>query len=145
MEIVPTSYSKNLMRYWRRRRYQRLSRSNNIKRKMNVARLGDQGTRSSTITTRRRRSWRIRRCLTTKLSVLKVVSPARLLAKFHAYYVEMMVGLAGNVAKPNRIFAGKSVAKDKEISVVSSGTEGRLVDSKLLLEIYKRLVLGLCI
>lgn len=137
MEIVPTSYLESLKRYWRRRRYQKLSvNSNNIKRKMKVARLGDHGTRT---TTHRRRACRIRRSLTTKLSALKVVSPTKLLALFHESYVEMMISLAGNVAKPNRVLAGKRVAKDKQISMVSNGTEERLVDSKLLLEIYKRL------
>ncbi|KAF3431937.1 hypothetical protein FNV43_RR26673 [Rhamnella rubrinervis] len=101
---------------------------------MKVARLGDRGTRNASHG--RRRAWRIRRCLMTKL---RAVSPTKLLAKFHESYVEMMISLAGNVGKPNRVLAGKRVAKDKQISMVSNGTEEHLVDSKLLLDTYKRL------
>lgn len=121
MEMVSTSYYENTKRYWRRRRYQRLSGSNNIKRKVKVERLGDKETRGLC------RSWKIR-----KLRVSKLV------AKFHDYYVDMMIGLAGNVAKSNRVgIAGKRVvAKDQQVSVVSCGEE---VDSRLVLEIYKRL------
>ncbi|XP_015876716.3 uncharacterized protein LOC107413318 [Ziziphus jujuba] len=130
MEIVSPSYYENLKRYWRRRRYQRLSGSNKIKRKLKVERLGDKETHS-----RRRCSWKIRAL--PKLRVLKLVSPAKLLAKFHDSYVDMMIGLAGNVATSNRVgFARKRVvAKDQQISVVSCGEE---VDSRLVLEIYKR-------
>ncbi|KAH7516459.1 hypothetical protein FEM48_Zijuj10G0137400 [Ziziphus jujuba var. spinosa] len=112
------------------RRYQRLSGSNKIKRKLKVERLGDNETHS-----RRRCSWKIRAL--PKLRVLKLVSPAKLLAKFHDSYVDMMIGLAGNVATSKRVgFAGKRVvAKDQQISVVSCGEE---VDSRLVLEIYKR-------
>lgn len=129
MEIVPTTYFDNLKRYWRRRRYRKLSGSNTIKkRKMKYTRLGD-GTSP-------KRSWKIR---TFRKLRLRLVSPLKLLAKFHEAYVDMMIGLAGNVAKTNRVgmFAGKKVARENQISMVSSGEE--LVDSKLVLEIYKRL------
>lgn len=95
---------------------------------MKYTRLGD-GTSP-------KRSWKIR---TFRKLRLRLVSPLKLLAKFHEAYVDMMIGLAGNVAKTNRVgmFAGKKVARENQISMVSSGEE--LVDSKLVLEIYKRL------
>ncbi len=105
------------MRYWRRRRYQRLKGANNNKRKLKITRLG--GTA--------RRIWRVRR--TPKLTLIKVVSlsPIKLLAKFHAAYVNMMIRLVSNVKNPK---------DDRQISVVSSGEE---VDGRFVLEIYKRI------
>ncbi|KAH7516461.1 uncharacterized protein LOC107413320 [Ziziphus jujuba] len=134
MEIFEsqTTYFDNLKRYWRRRKYRKLSGSRTIKRKMKYARLGD-GTSPSPSP---RRSWKIR---TFPKLRLRLVSPLKLFAKFHEAYVDMMIGLAGNVAKSSRlgIFSGKKVASEKHISMVSSGEE--LVDSKLVLEIYNRL------
>ncbi|GMN73866.1 hypothetical protein TIFTF001_053757 [Ficus carica] len=70
----------------------------------------------------------------------RLFSPLKALAKFHDTYVNMMVRLAGNVAHKSSgagAFAGKKVAKSKQMLVVSSGEE--LVDSKFVLEIYKGL------
>ena len=130
MEIVPSSYHDNLKRYWRRRKYQRLNV--NSKKKMRVARLGGGATGSSSPT----RFFKIR-----KLRLIKFVSPIRLLAKFHGAYVDMMVRMAGNVGGARRVAGGsKKVAKiqDQIVSVAASYGE-EAVDTRLVLEIYKRL------
>lgn len=128
--IVPISYLEHLKRYWRRRRYQRLALSGaNKKRKLQVTRLGDKGKIF--------RHWKLR--VVPKLR-LKFVSPLKILARFHDSYVDLMVRLASNVAKftNNGVLAGKSkVAKEKQISFVYNG--GEEIDSKFVLELYKRI------
>ena len=129
---------ENLKRYWRRRKYQRLHGSNhNNKRKLRIIRLGDHGTSSSR---RQCKAMRDSDKPRSPICLRRLFSPLKALAKFHDTYVNMMVRLAGNVAHKSSgagAFAGKKVAKSKQISVVSSGEE--LVDSKLVLDIYKRL------
>ncbi|KAM5567810.1 hypothetical protein ABKV19_015735 [Rosa sericea] len=130
MEIVPSTYYDNLKRYWRRRRYQRLNVDS--KKKMRVARLGGGATGSTSPT----RFFKIR-----KLRSIKFVSPITLLAKFHGAYVDMMVRMAGNVGGARRVAGGsKKVAKaeDQIVSVAASCGE-EAVDTRLVLEIYKRL------
>ncbi|XP_041011499.1 uncharacterized protein LOC121255302 [Juglans microcarpa x Juglans regia] len=116
MEIVnPSAYYDKLKRYWRRRRYQRLNGENySNKRKLKITRLGGSG---------RRRQWRIRS--SPKLRLSFIVSPIKLLAKFHDSYVNMMLRLAGNVGKSNSVdlFGGKRVPKGRQISLVSGGEE----------------------
>lgn len=128
MEISPISYFENLKRYWRRRRYQKLSGANIKKRKLQVTRLGDG---------KLCRHSKPRRTM-PKLK-LRIVSPLHILSKFHDSYVEMTKGLASSVIKSANnggVLAGKKVAKEKQITLVSCGEE---VDSRLVLEIYKRL------
>ena len=135
MEIVPTTYYENLKRYLRRRKYQRMYASNHSgdKRNLKITRLGVGGTVSP------RRRWKIPR--KPKLICLKrIFSPIKLVAKFHETYVDVMNRMAGSVAHKSSgagPFAGTKVAKTEQISMVSCGDE--LVDSKLVLEIYKRL------
>ncbi|KAF5745238.1 hypothetical protein HS088_TW07G00821 [Tripterygium wilfordii] len=119
----------NLKRYWRRRQYQRLF---NNKRNIKVVRLGGgEGGGGSANGGRRRRI----RILIPRLR-LKFLSPIKLLAKFHDAYVAMMVRLAIN-ANNAKLFAGKKVARtSQQVSMVASGEQ---VDTKLVLEIYKRL------
>ncbi|KAB1205614.1 hypothetical protein CJ030_MR7G017786 [Morella rubra] len=129
MEIVPSAYYQSLKRYWRRRRYKRLNGANSNKRKLKIARLG-AGTA--------RRLWRMR--ATPKISRNIILSPIKLLAKFHDAYVDVMIRLAtGNGGRSNDVglFGEKRVAKGPQISTVSSGEE---VDGRLVLEIYKRIV-----
>ncbi|XP_062109454.1 uncharacterized protein LOC133820905 [Humulus lupulus] len=140
MEIVPATYYENLKKYWRKRKYQRLhGGSNQSKRKLLITRLGDGGGS-------RRRQWKMRSCkpkLTMMVGLRRVLSPAKLLAKFHETYVDLMIRLAGNVASKSTgagAFSGKKVAKTKQVAMASSGGgDGDLVDGRLLLEIYKRL------
>ncbi|KAE9450950.1 hypothetical protein C3L33_17119, partial [Rhododendron williamsianum] len=75
MDMIPATYLDNLKRYWRRRKYQRLDDN---KKRMKVARLGNN----------QRRGWKLR--LARKLK-FKVVLPVKLLTKFHSAYINMMV------------------------------------------------------
>ncbi|PRQ40271.1 hypothetical protein RchiOBHm_Chr4g0434241 [Rosa chinensis] len=129
MEIAPSSYYTNLKRYWRRRRYQRLSVDN--KKKLRVQRLGGGPNGTSPP----RRFFKIR-----KLRFLKFVSPINLLAKVHGAYVDMMVMMAGNVGGARRIAGGsKKVAKAQDQISVAATCGEQAVDTRLVLEIYKRL------
>ncbi|KAK9934680.1 hypothetical protein M0R45_021815 [Rubus argutus] len=129
MEMVPTTCYENLKRYWRRRRYQRLNVDN--RKKMRVARLGG-GANGNTSPSR---FFKIR-----KLRLIKFVSPMKLLAKFHGAYVDMMVRMAGNVGGARRIAGGsKKVAKAQDQISVAASCGDVAVDTRLVLEIYKRL------
>ncbi|XP_050374787.1 uncharacterized protein LOC126792404 [Argentina anserina] len=131
MEIAPSNCYDNLKRYWRRRRYQRLHGDN--KKKMRVVRLGG-GPNGSTSPPRR--SWRLR--TTAKLRLIKCFSPINLFTKLHGAYVDMMVRTAGNVGGARRIAGGsKKVAKARD--QISMATSEEAVDTRLVLEIYKRL------
>ncbi|KAM0961281.1 hypothetical protein ACFX13_021003 [Malus domestica] len=127
MEIDPTTYYDNLKRYWRRRRYQRMN--GETRKKMRVTRLGGGAKGSNSP----RRSWKLK----TKLRFLKFVSPIKLLAKLHNGYVDMMIRMAGKAGGVGRIAAKKIAKPQDQISMASCGDE--LVDSRLVLEIYKRL------
>lgn len=130
MEIAPSSYYTNVKRYWRRRKYQKLSVDN--KKKMRVQRLGGGPNGTSPP----RRFFKIR-----KLRFLKfVTSPINLLAKIHGAYVDMMVKMAGNVGGARRIAGGsKKVAKAQDQIAVAATCGEQAVDTRLVLEIYKRL------
>ncbi|XP_050374786.1 uncharacterized protein LOC126792403 [Argentina anserina] len=129
MEIAPSSYYTNLKRYWRRRRYQKLSVDN--KKKLRVQRLGGGPNGTSPP----RRFFKIR-----KLRFLKFVSPISLLAKAHGAYVDMMVKMAGNVGGARRMAGGsKKVAKPQDQISVAATCGEQAVDTRLVLEIYKRL------
>lgn len=125
MEISPATCFDNLKRYWRRR-YQRLTGASatNNRRKLRIVRLGGDNHRKIRLIPKRR---------------LKIVSPIKLLAKFHDAYVDTMIGFASNVGKVNKVRAlgGKRIAKSSQVLMVSS--TGEEVDSKSVLEIYKRL------
>lgn len=100
---------------------------------MRVVRLGG-GANGSTSPSR----FKIR-----KLRLIKFVSPLKLLTKLHGAYVDMMVRMAGNVGGARRIAGGsKKVAKAQDqISVAASCGEVS-VDTRLVLEIYKRLAVS---
>ncbi|KAM7275788.1 hypothetical protein ACFE04_017654 [Oxalis oulophora] len=118
MEIMPS-------RYWRRRNYQRLDGSNNRK-KLKIARLGGKN---------------FRKFPNSKI-IRTLVSPIKLLAKVHDAYVKMMIRLANKVANMSKNggpLKSKSVARAKHISVITL-RGGDQVDSRILLEIYKKLV-----
>ncbi|RVX12722.1 hypothetical protein CK203_011727 [Vitis vinifera] len=126
MEISPATCYENLKRYWRRRRrrYQRRTGATTNKRKLRVVRLGGVNHR------------KIR--LIPKLR-LKIFSPIKLLAKFHDAYVDMMIAFACNVGKINKVWAlgDERIAKSSQVLMVSTTCEE--VDSRMVLEIYKRL------
>ncbi|KAF8040320.1 hypothetical protein BT93_B2529 [Corymbia citriodora subsp. variegata] len=133
MEMVrPTAYYESLKRYWRRRRYQKLSGSPAKRSKLRVLRLGGSSSR---------RHWKVRTVpkLQWKMTAASL-SPMKLLAKFHNGYIDMMIGLACNVVKSSSsagIFRGKRVTKESQkVCVVSTGEE---VDGRLVMEVYKKL------
>ncbi|KAA8532641.1 hypothetical protein F0562_032543 [Nyssa sinensis] len=112
MDILPSSaYFENIKRYWRRRKYRRLEDDN--KKKLKMTRLGNK----------KRRVWKIR--LAPKLR-FRVVSPIKVLAKFHDAYIDMMIGLAGNNVG---LFGGKRVPKGRPPMISSSDevVDGRMV------------------
>ncbi|KAA8529103.1 hypothetical protein F0562_034098 [Nyssa sinensis] len=121
MDILPGAYFENIKRYWRRRKYQRLDDSN--RKKMKITRLGN----------RNRKVCKIR--LVPKLR-FKIVSPIKLLAKFHDGYINMMIGLVGN--KKASLLGEKRVPKGGPVPIVSASDE--IVDCRMVMEIYKRLV-----
>ncbi|KAH7841796.1 hypothetical protein Vadar_034459 [Vaccinium darrowii] len=121
MDIVPATYLDDLKRYWRRRKYQRLDDN---KKRLKVARLGNN----------QRRGWKVR--LVRKLK-FKVVLPVKLVTKFHAAYVNMMVRLVGD--KETGIFKEKKIPKSGPVPMVASGSN-EIVDGRMVMEIYKRLV-----
>lgn len=130
MAILSFAYYESLKRYWSRKKYQRISGAGHCKKKLKVVRLGGAAATP--------RLYRIR--TTPKQRPLKLVWPIKLLAKFHDAYAGMMIRLANKIANSNSdggVFRGKNVAKAGQVSVVSSGEE---IDSKLVVEIYKRIV-----
>ncbi|KAF5197389.1 hypothetical protein FRX31_013026 [Thalictrum thalictroides] len=121
----------SLKGFWRRRQYQRLEIYGTSKKNMNVARLGGK----------RKSFWRIRAIPKLKLK-FKIVSPIKLLAKLRDAYINMMLGLAGNVGSLNgdAFFGGKRIPKARKpsSSKISSKQAGEF-ESKLIFEIYKAL------
>ena len=88
MEIVPSAYYESLKRYWRRRRYQRLTNGGkNNRGKLKTERLGG---RTGTLTSNGMEF------------NTNSVSPIKLLTKFRDAYVDMMIRLASNVGNPNK-------------------------------------------
>ncbi|KAL7240334.1 hypothetical protein ACSBR2_006063 [Camellia fascicularis] len=116
MDIVPATYVENIKRYLRRRKYQRLD---NTKKRLKTTRLGSKT---------RHWSWKIRRPV-PKLR-FKTVSPIKLMAKLHDAYVDMMIRLVG----------AKRVPKGRSVPVPMVAANDEVVDGRLVLEIYKRLV-----
>lgn len=126
MAILSFAYYESLKRYWRRKKYQRISGASHFQKKLKMVSLGGA---SAT-----RRLDRIR--TTPKRRQL----PIKLLANFHDAYARMMICVANKIANSNSnegLCRGKKVAKARQVSVVSSGEE---INSKLFMEIYERIV-----
>ncbi|KAJ9140806.1 hypothetical protein P3X46_031406 [Hevea brasiliensis] len=131
MDKFSSACYNSIKRCWRRRKYQRLGRGSNNKRKLKIIRLGGGSTR---------RLWKLR---TTRKLQWKLVSPFRLLINFHEAYVEMMIRVANSMGTLNNkgwLGGNKKVAKEKEISIVCCGEE--VIDTRLVMEIYKRLAVS---
>ena len=131
MAILSFAYYESLKRYWSRKKYQRISGAGHCKKKLKVVRLGGAAATP--------RLYRVR-TTPKQQQQLKLVSAIKLLAKFHDAYAGMMIRLANKIGNSNSdggVFRGKNVAKAGQVSVVSSGEE---IDSKLVVEIYKRIV-----
>ncbi|KAF9623468.1 hypothetical protein IFM89_003052 [Coptis chinensis] len=127
MEMISstTTFYGSLKRYWRRRQYQRIDGA--ITKNPKAIRLGGK----------RKRTWKIK--LTPKLKWgLKIVSPIKLMAKLRDAYINMMLGLAGNVGSlsGDNFFGGKRIPRARKISKVSKTD---VFETKLIFEIYKAL------
>lgn len=126
MDILSTVFNESTKRYWRRRRYQRLSGgAPNNKKKLKIRRLGGSG----------HRLWKIK--LIPKFQ-LSIASPVKLLVKFHDAYIDMMIRLVGNAGNSSNIglFGGQIIPRGPHISMVSTYEK---MDNRLVLEINKRL------
>ncbi|XP_023539255.1 uncharacterized protein LOC111799925 [Cucurbita pepo subsp. pepo] len=124
MDIIATPSAQGMRRLWRRRGYQKLGSDTRT-------------TRSRSF--RLRRLWRLRR-QASKVQ-LKIMSPLKLLAKFHDTYVEMMMKVANSVGNIYAIGAfgnGKRIPKPRN-QVSLATCDGEHVDAKFVLEIYNKL------
>ncbi|XAR72306.1 hypothetical protein NMG60_11018898 [Bertholletia excelsa] len=121
MDIVSSTYLKNLRRCLRRRKYQRLEEAAQSKKPKNLK----LGRKTSS------RVWRIR--LVPKLPC-RLVSPIKLLARFHDAYVDMMSRML--VGNNLILFVGKQpVLRGRRVPAVAATNE----DGKLVVEIDKHL------
>ncbi|EXC20537.1 hypothetical protein L484_027091 [Morus notabilis] len=130
MELIPKPFSRNLNRYWRRRRYERIDGARNGRKKIQVTRFHGAPPPSP----KRLRATRRLRIIGLSLSQ----SPVKLWTKVKHAYINMMLSLAGNVGdlNTNNVFGGKRIPKSRQIPVVYSGSE---IEEKLIFEIYKAL------
>ncbi|KAF5197388.1 hypothetical protein FRX31_013025 [Thalictrum thalictroides] len=128
MELISSTFSSSIKRNWRRRQYQRLDGSVNREDTIKIARLGGK----------RKRFWRIRAIRKLKLG-FKIVSPIKLLAKLRDSYINMMLGVAGNVGSLNgdSFFGRKRLPKARTVEKISKAEE---FETKLVYEIYKALM-----
>ncbi|KAJ4974164.1 hypothetical protein NE237_007338 [Protea cynaroides] len=119
------------LKYSNKRTYQRLDGGFTVKRNMRVVRLGGNS----------RRSWKIRGI--PKLH-LKIKSPImKILGKLRDGYINMMLGLAGNVtylgdAKP--VLEQKRIPKGR--SPIPSVSKLQNFDKKLLLQVYNSIAVS---
>ncbi|KAL8120786.1 hypothetical protein AgCh_017828 [Apium graveolens] len=105
-----------MKRYWKRKQYQRLNR----KRKPRIARLGNQRQQVANVSE------------TTKI-MLKFFSAVKFFSKFRN----------GTIASlsDKKLLQDKTDFSTKRRAVpIVSGTNNEVVDARLVLEIYKRLV-----
>ncbi|KAL7260415.1 hypothetical protein ACSBR1_006140 [Camellia fascicularis] len=79
MDIVPATYVENIKSYWKKRGYQLLDEGTHSKKGLSNKRLGSKTCRA----------WKISQKV-PKLR-LKIVSPIKLLAKFHDAYLYMII------------------------------------------------------
>ncbi|KAJ6421361.1 hypothetical protein OIU84_028689 [Salix udensis] len=123
MERAPSSFYGSWKRYWRRKRYQRLDGAG---KKITVARLGGIP----------RRGWRVKAA--PKLRILKsnIASPLKLMSKLKNAYINMMLGLAGEVDGTN-VFGNKRVPSGRQ---VKSTNPSEAFEKRLVYEIYKNLL-----
>ena len=131
MELIPKPLHRNLNRYWRRRRYQRLDGAVNGRKKVQVTRFHGGPPPS--------RKWGVRATRRLRIMGLSLSqSPVKLWTKVKNAYINMMLSLAGNVGElnTNNVFGGKRIPKSRQIPVVYSGGE---IEDKLIFEIYKAL------
>ncbi|OVA15678.1 hypothetical protein BVC80_1311g7 [Macleaya cordata] len=134
-----------LKRYWRRKRYERLydvERNWDNNKKLKVVYLGGEKNK--------KRNWGLRIRVIPKLRVkILILSPMmKFLARIRDGYINMMLRLAGtsvgsslNDITTSNAFLAKRIPRAREVVVnkTSSNTE---LDTKLILEIYKLLMVS---
>lgn len=135
-----SSYYQSFKSYWRRRKYQWLLNGirygSCIRKKLKITRLGC--SRTSRSRPSRRHYSKIRMSTAPKPKPgLKMLSPTKLLAKFHGAYATMMIRLAASLDRSvsSSAVGGNKVKKGHRVSLTSTGEE---VDSRLVMEIYKK-------
>ncbi|KAK4785012.1 hypothetical protein SAY86_001701 [Trapa natans] len=130
---APSSYYQSFKSYWRKRKYQRLTgtRYNSIKKKLKITRLGSRSRPSH------RHYSKLTTLSTAPKLGPKILSPIKMLSKFHDGYVTMMVRLAGSLDRSagSSAMGGNKVKKGQQVALASTGEE---VDSRLVMEIYKK-------
>ncbi|XAR52459.1 hypothetical protein NMG60_11020553 [Bertholletia excelsa] len=115
MNLVPATYLENVKRYWRRRGYQRLDETTQIRKRVKIKKLGRKT----------RRAWEVNRL--TKLQ-FKRVSPLKIVEKIYKPYVNMMIHLGGEKA------AGPSRGRKTLM------TRDEEMDGRVILEICNKLL-----
>ncbi|KAL3510703.1 hypothetical protein ACH5RR_030104 [Cinchona calisaya] len=131
MDVLNIRYLDGLKRYWRRRKYQRLDDAIKTKRKLKIARFGDHQNNH-------KKELKIMKKVNKKLE-FKIMTPGELVTKFHQAYVDAMVHLGGNKRIDHVKNEAKRVAKCQPIPMLSSSTN-EMIDSRLALEIYSRVI-----
>lgn len=128
MDILPFGYLDGIKRYWRRRRYQRLDDALKVKRRLKIAYLGSRKSSKKEVKIKKSRKWGF-----------KIITPMKLVAKFHEAYIEAMLRLASSKRIDYVKNEAKRVAESQPIPMLSAPTN-EMVDSRVVVEIYKRVV-----
>ncbi|KAL5722059.1 hypothetical protein ACHQM5_005627 [Ranunculus cassubicifolius] len=110
-------------RFLRKRQYQRLDINGDDTK---VIRLGGK----------RKLTWKIRAFRKLKLG-FRFVSPIKLFARLRDGYINMMLGMSGNVNDSHSLFGNKRIGRASRNGRKISKAEK--IDEKLILEIYKSL------
>ncbi|WOH07665.1 hypothetical protein DCAR_0727098 [Daucus carota subsp. sativus] len=114
---------ESVRRYWKRKQYQRLDDKSNRKRKLKIARLGNRRQQGANVNE-------------TSKVMLKFISPIKLFSRFQNCRI---VRLSRNIDKKLLQDDIGFSRKSRAVPVVS-GPNNEVVDARLVLEIYKRLV-----
>ncbi|KAL3568341.1 hypothetical protein D5086_030992 [Populus alba] len=111
MELAPRSFYGSWKRYRRRKRYQRFDGAITARKNIKVTRFGGSP----------RRVWKIR--AVPKLRILKsIASPLKLMSKLKNAYINMMLGMAGNVDGTN-VFGNKRVPRGRQVKATNYSSE----------------------
>uniref|UniRef100_A0A7N0ZXV7 Uncharacterized protein n=1 Tax=Kalanchoe fedtschenkoi TaxID=63787 RepID=A0A7N0ZXV7_KALFE len=127
MRLPAEAQSTRAKRYWRRNKYyhSRLPGSVPPRRKLPVLKLGGQDPDHQ-------RRWKLKS--PRKLKLRALISPIRLLAKLRDAYIKMMLNLDRKMGMGRVSFSNSKRAE----GMMAIG--GHLVDARLVVEIYNRMV-----
>ena len=99
-----------------------------MKRKLKIARLGSKRNSQKEVKIKKVEKFRF-----------KIITPVKLVARLHEAYMDAMIRLAGTKRIDHVSNEAKRAAKCKPIPMVS-GPTNEMVDSRAVVEIYKRVV-----